>query len=754
MYPKDYTEELDLQKYWLVLKRRWLPAASIFSTVVGLSVLAALAQKPSYTATASVLVKADRGSALLGLEGVETGDLRSLAMNNSPVETQAEILRSDAVVRATIKALNLTDDDGEPLKPRALVEGLKVKNAASTDVLHIAYADSDPDRAAQIVNKLIAVYMQNNVSANRAETAAAREFISKQLPRVESAVKDAEMDLRQFREANQVGARETEATAAVNIIAALDEKIADSQAELSKATSRSQALSSQLGMNSQQAATMTALSQSPGVQEVLTQYQEAQSQLAIEQARYRSGHPTVANLQRQTDSLRGLLESRMQQVLGGQFSGGDSNIQLGELRESLTGDLIDAEVERASLITQTDTLRRTLATYRSRASALPRLTQSQGELERKLKAAQSTYETLLTRLQEVQVAENQNVGNARVISDATVPDRQSGPGKKIFVMAGGAAGILLALSAAFLLDLCDRSVKTTQEAKDLFGYTLLGLIPTYTKAGAPPRHRSGNPLSNALGNRLAESTLPKIFPRDLPRSPISEAYHMLQANLKFLSSDKEIRTIVVTSSVAQEGKSTIAANLAAAAAQVGRRVLLVDADMRYPQQHHIWDLLNTSGLSNVIVGQQELGMAIQSAMPGLDVLPAGVVPPNPVALLDSKRMASLVRTFSEDYDMVIIDTPPLVGVADAAILGKMSDGILLAVRPGVVDATRASAAKEFLMQSGQPVLGIVVNGVLTDKEQNSYFYHRREQFEPEPVGATSSARIPSLARSERESDRL
>lgn len=736
MYPKDYTEELDLQKYWLVLKRRWLPATSIFSVVVGLSVLAALAQKPSYTATASVLVKADRGSALLGLEGVETGDLQSLATNNSPVETQAEILRSDSVARATIKALNLTDDEGEPLKPKDLTENLKVKNAASTDVLHVSYVDSDPKRAAQIVNEIIAVYMENNVSANRAETAAAREFIGKQLPYVETAVKDAEINLRQFKEANQIVALESEATAAVNIISTLDQKIAESQAELAKATSRSQALSSQLGMDSQQASTMTALSQSPGVQEVLTQYQEAQSQLAIEQARYRSGHPTVANLQRQTDSLRSLLESRVQQVLGGQFQGRDGNIQLGELRETLTANLLDAEVERASLITQTEALRRTLSAYRSRASALPRLTQSQGELERKLKAAQSTYETLLIRLQEVQVAENQNVGNARVISDAEIPDQESGPGKKLFVIAGGAAGILLALSLAFLIDLCDRSVKTIQEAKDLFGYTLLGLIPAYDKLSVSPRNR--------LGNRLTEQTLPKIFPRDLPRSPISEAYHMLQANLKFLSSDKELRVVVVTSSVAQEGKSTIAANLAAAAAQVGRRVLLVDADMRYPQQHHIWDLINASGLSNVIVGQQELGTAIQSAMPGLDVLPAGVVPPNPIALLDSKRMASLVRTFSEDYDLVVIDTPPLVGVADAAILGKMSDGILLAVRPGVVDATRALAAKEFLIQSSQPVLGIVANGVLTDKEHNSYFYHRREQFEPDSAGAANS-RLPSLS---------
>jgi capsular exopolysaccharide synthesis family protein len=203
---------------------------------------------------------------------------------------------------------------------------------------------------------------------------------------------------------------------------------------------------------------------------------------------------------------------------------------------------------------------------------------------------------------------------------------------------------------------------------------------------------------------------------------------MLQANLKFLNSDKEIRVVVVTSSVAEEGKSTVAANLAAAAVQVGRRVLLVDADMRYPQQHHIWDLVNVSGLSNVIVGQQDLSTVIQSAMPGLDLLTAGVIPPNPVALLDSKRMASLIETFSENYDLVILDTPALMGMADAAILGKMSDGLLLVVRPGVVDSIGAAAAKEFLVQTNQPVLGLVANGAPTDNEREGYFYHRREQY--------------------------
>jgi capsular exopolysaccharide synthesis family protein len=224
---------------------------------------------------------------------------------------------------------------------------------------------------------------------------------------------------------------------------------------------------------------------------------------------------------------------------------------------------------------------------------------------------------------------------------------------------------------------------------------------------------------------------------------------MLQANLKFLSSDKELKAIVVTSSVPREGKSEVSANLAAAMVQVGRRVLLVDADMRHPSQHHIWELTNSVGLSNILVGEAELNAALQEVMPGLDVLTAGVIPPNPVALLDSKRMASLIETFSKKYDFVIVDTPPLAGIADAPILGKMADGILLVVRPRVVDSANAKAAKEFLARSGQNVLGLVANGVIIKNEPDSYFYYTKEQYKEQTLENQEQPKFDIVARSER-----
>ena len=312
--------------------------------------------------------------------------------------------------------------------------------------------------------------------------------------------------------------------------------------------------------------------------------------------------------------------------------------------------------------------------------------------------------------------------------------------KKMIVAAGGFVGILLGVATALLLDSIDTSVKSFKEAKDLFGFTLLGVIPTFnTLLGVIPTSGKTSSFSKHL-----ELDVPRVFARDMPEFSIEEAYQMLQANLKFLNSDKNIKAIVVTSSVAREGKSEVSANLAVAMAQVGQRVLLVDANMRQPTQHYVWGLLNKVGLSNILVGEARWELCRQEVMPGLDVLTSGVIPPNPVALLDSQHMAALIENFSMRYDTIIFDSPSLAGIPDSNILGKMADGILMVVRPGVVDSASAQAAKDFLFSTGQNVLGAVVNGIDINNEPDSYFYYQKEKYR------TIKSTPPSLSAFENE----
>jgi capsular exopolysaccharide synthesis family protein len=209
---------------------------------------------------------------------------------------------------------------------------------------------------------------------------------------------------------------------------------------------------------------------------------------------------------------------------------------------------------------------------------------------------------------------------------------------------------------------------------------------------------------------------------DDPYSPVSTSFEMLQTNLGFTVSDKELRVILVTSATPGEGKSFVAANLALAGAYVGKRVLLVDADMRRPRQHRVWEIHNLLGLSNILAGQTQLKNAVQEVSPLVKMLPAGKIPPNPVTLLDSQCMADLVEEASKDYDFVIIDTPPLTAVTDPLIVGKYVDGLLLVVRPGKVEYSAVNAAKSLLTQAKLPILGMVVNGIVKESGYGGYYY--------------------------------
>jgi len=711
-----YSDELDLQKFWALIRRRWLPAAAVFSLVVALAALASTRKEPEYEAVGRLLLKVDRQSALVGLLEDEANNNRNLTLDreSSVITTQAEMVRSIPVAQRVIDELQLTDEEGNPMKPGALLKGLTARPIGGTDILQISYISNDPELSAAIVNATADAYIQQTIDFNREDAAQARQFISGQLPKTEAAVRDAEAMLREFKEANGIVVLDEEAVSAVNVISNLQQQLTTARAQLTDAAARTALLQRQLGLTPEQALVVASVSQAPGIQDILTQLQTAQSELEVQRTRYRESHPAIANAQRQVVALQGELDRRVSQVAGGTSGISLGDLQAGGVEQQLITDLVQAEAQRAGLENQVRTLSGAQLGYRQRASALPRLEQTQRELERRLQAAQATYETLLTRLQEIQVSENQNTGNARLISPAEPPTAPSSPGAKIYLVLGGVVGLLAALATALLLDLIDRSLKTVKEARELFGYTLLGIIPSFTRCG---RLRTGGDV---------ERSIPRIIAQDCPQSPVAEAYQMLQANLKFLSSDREIKAMVITSSAPREGKSEVSANLAVSIAQVGHRVLLVDADMRHPSQHHAWDLTNGMGLSNVLVDQLDFRALVQRVMPNLDVLTAGVIPPNPVALLDSNRMSALIREFSQEYDYVLFDTPPLSGTADASVLGNMVDGVLLVVRPGVVNSRSAKATRDFLEQSGQDVLGIVANGVDVRNEPDSYFYYSRE----------------------------
>jgi succinoglycan biosynthesis transport protein ExoP len=732
---------MGFQEYWQILKRRWLPALAVFASVLALTAYTTLKEKAVYEAEGKLLFKKTTPGSTLTELGKELGQLTPAAEQSNPLTTEIELIRSVEIVEKTINRLHLKDEENNhTLKKKDFLKRLTVATIRGADILTVSYKDNNPKIAADVVKTMMDFYIDNNQKVNRLEAVSVRQFIEKKLPNSEKTMRQAAAELSKFKEDNKVVNLEQEASSAVTVMAGLESQIDQAKSDLIKANTKSKAFEDQLQMNPQQALAASTLSQSSTVQEALKEYKQIERQLAIEQNRYVETSPIITRLQTNKATMKALLDKQIQQVLGGQQPWQNQSLQIGDVKPKLIEEFIKVDVERQGLAERVTLLSNALAGYKQRVKVLPKLEKEKREIERKLQEAEADYQELQKKLQEIRITENQQVGNARIIQRPSVPEEPVTSRKSLLLVSGSLLGTLLALAAALVLESQDKSVKTIEEARELFGLTLLGVIPFQRNPDKNTRRNSWRLKSASQDLELSPRP---IVVRDTPHTSSSAAYRMLQANLRFLSSDKDLKVIVVSSSLPQEGKSTVSANLAVAIAQLGRKVLLVDADMHCPVQHRIWELSNQVGLSNVIVGQAELKSAIAKVMDNLDVLTCGVIPPNPMALLDSQRITLLIKQFSASYDAVIIDTPAVNVAADALILGNKADGILLVVRPGVLNSGTVAFAKELLKKSSQHVLGIVVNGVSLKNEPHSHYYFTNESYAQEQSPGITKVRWKS-----------
>ncbi len=723
MENQSHSEDIDIEKYLLVIKRRWLIVAGVFIACTGLAVARILSQKTTYDATGQLLFQTDRTSSLTKV-GEKIGELDAIKRESNPLDTQAAFMQSLPVRQDVVNILKQKDPKAATLSAEQL--SLEIKGVVATDVMNVTYTSSDPQLAAEVVNQLMKSYITKNIEANRTQAVTAGNFIQDQLPRAKAESDKAAEELRQFKAHNQVIELTKETSATVELMRDLAKDLNQAKAELANTKSQEIQIGKQLNLPEEKAVEISSLNQIAGVQDTIAELQKVQTQLAHLGSLYTDKNPSVLNLKEQEIALNNLLQQRINQHLQYKTNISPGDLQIGQIKQNLIAQFVDLQSKRLGLEKQVESLSQIQNSYKQKSTVFPYLEKIQGELDRKLDVSQKSYENLLTRLQETKLAESQAVGDAMIIEPAIISKSQKASRLKFFMLVGGVfIGLLAGIGTAFFVDVIDRRLKSVKEAERFFGYTLLGMIPKFEINN-----------TSVPSDSLLEAVSRRVIVTTSPRSIIHEAYQMLQANLKFIS-HKKVRTIVVTSSVVGEGKSEVSANIAAVLAQVGRRVLIIDADLRQPSQHHLWGLINSVGLSNVIVGQDEIAASIQEVTSNISVMTAGVIPPNPIALIDSERMNYVIETLSLKYDYIVFDTPPLAGTADAAVLGKMVDGVLLVVRPGVLDSASAAAAKSLLTRSEANVLGLVANAVNLKHEPDGYFYYssHRSEHSVEKVGA-------------------
>lgn len=335
-------------------------------------------------------------------------------------------------------------------------------------------------------------------------------------------------------------------------------------------------------------------------------------------------------------------------------------------------------------------------------SSVPLPDQEAISLQTAMSSQQSAYAGLLATYLNIQLTESQFY-DVRVVEPAVATGQPVRPDIPLYTLVGAFLGLNFGVGAAFVLEHLDRSIKTTEEARELLSLPVLGTIPRFSAAASQSR-----PVAARL-----------------PNAPSSEAFRALRTNLRFAGVDEPIETLLLTSPDSGTGKTTTVANLGVVCAQAGLRVALVDADLRRPSLHQAFALANEVGLTDLLIGdvQSVSDCMMATQVDGLSVIPSGASPPNPSELLGSARMGTVLAEVRGLTDLVLIDSPPMLLVADAAVLARAVDRVVLVVRAGETRRDAARLAMDNLAQVNARVIGIVLNAVAPRRGSAYYRYY-------------------------------
>jgi capsular exopolysaccharide synthesis family protein len=340
-------------------------------------------------------------------------------------------------------------------------------------------------------------------------------------------------------------------------------------------------------------------------------------------------------------------------------------------------------------------------------------------LRRSKENTEKLYQLVLERTKESDLTRMLRVNNLRIIDAPLVPRSPVSPRVPINIALGIFVGLVLGVSAAIGCALLDRTLKTPDDVERELGHAFLGLLPEIDDGSHKPsyygRRKRGRPASGG-GKR-------ELIVHEHPSSGLAEASRAIRTNLMFSSPDHPFQTLLVTSAGPAEGKTTVACCLAIAMAQAGQRVLLLDCDLRRPRLHRVFNKTSEFGITTCLLEDSLEYAALPTDVPNLSVIPAGPLPPNPAELVHSERFRTMLQRLSKQYDRIIIDSPPLVPVTDAAILSTLVDATVLVIKGFATRKELARQAARALADVGAKMAGVVLNAINLDRHEYKYYYY-------------------------------
>jgi polysaccharide biosynthesis transport protein len=749
-------KEVSLLEYWrIVLKRKWV-IVSVTAVLLAASGVLSFTATPLYQAGATLLID-DPGSSKLTIQDLLNTSSGSTDWMGTYFNTQLKILRSRLLAERVAKKMNLaarpelnepSADKGRLLRmvktvvslrwlkgrsdpapdapptargedPSALfagfvMDGLGVAPVPETKLVSLTFSSPYPRLAADVANTLAQEFINYSIESRFEATQQTTDFLNEQIARIREELAAKQRELTKYTDQKNIVPLNDKETSVVGQYA--DQLKAFSEAQFARVNAEA----SYRELSGLKADSLPQLVNNPTIQSLRTTYVTLQRDLAEKSRTLGPSNPDLIATKTNLETTKAQLEGEIKKAADAAYTAWQTALSKERTMDSL------------------------LAGKRSEVSRMSNENIFAQSLQREIQSRQDLLKMLQDQQAQTDVSARLNglkTSNIKIVDPAVVPEAPFSPAIKRNFMVALLLGLLLGVGLAFVSDFLDNSVKGPEDLEKLTGLPSLGIIPHFSAGGSRRKggyDSYGSVYGGADGGEdsaLAKVTEVELINHLFPKISIAEDYRTVRTAILFSHPDSAPRTIGFTSTSPEEGKSATLANLAISFAQLGDRVLAVDADLRKPRLAKVFQVRNLAGLSGVLTGRAVLEDAIQkTAIDNLWVLPGGPHPPNPAELLNSRRMKELLVQLKEQFSVVLIDLPPVLAVIDPVIVSSIVDSTVLVIKTG--KATRKPLLKtiEELRKAKAQVIGAIFNDSKARKSGMSSNYFQYEYYQ-DPAAA-------------------
>jgi polysaccharide biosynthesis transport protein len=697
--------KIDFRSYWRTIRKRWpfVVLSVIVATVIAF--VYTYRQPKIYEATCQVIIETMAPQVLPGSKDVVELGTGTYWANKEFYETQYRIVQSTAVGQRTAEKLGLQYDldYAGALGPnhdlgdlgRAVAGQLSVKALKDSRLALITATDRKPQRAALIANTVADTYIEYNLDYKLEGARSAMAWLAEQEGDLKRELEGSELKLYKFKKDRNllaVSLDDKQSMLSQNL-ASVNTKLTDLHIRLLELNAKRRMIE-RARNNIKDTETLPEIRENETITDLRSSFVKLDQEFSDLSSKYGPDHPRIKAIAAQMESIQTAYKREIDAVLSS--------------FEKTYQEMVDNEHSLKLLMDQQN----------KEAIELSKIEVDYMPLQRASEQSSKMYGLIAARQKEIDITGPMKTNNVRVLERAMVPSAPVRPKPIQNLLIGLLLGLATGIGLAFAIEALDNTLKTQADVEQFLGVPVLGLVPMIGLApGGEPVQANDNLRERDLGVFLD------------PKSVAAECCRSIRTNILFMSPDRPLKTMVVTSPSPQEGKTTTAINLGVTMAEAGGRVLIIDTDMRRPRLHRSFGVPNQTGISTVIVGKATLEEAIKRTdVPNLDVLTCGPVPPNPSELLHTSRFAVVLADCAKLYDRIILDSPPTSAVTDPAVLGNLADGVVLVVKAGETTREAAMHARRQLATAKARLFGVVVNAIDFSNPAYGYEYYYRNYY--------------------------